>query len=161
MCAVCVMTGLYASYRLNMRAAMLEKLCLMFDIVENEIRYLGRPASEIVASLCARTELSGLTFLADCESGMLRGEDFRASWERSLSETKNVRFFRSGDVGVISSFGSLLGMSDAEGQTANCRMHRELALARLAQARLSRDRYSAVFSGLGVLAGIGAIIVLI
>lgn len=153
------MAGQYAAYRLSMRVSKLEKIRLMLCITENELRCLCRPADELISVLCANSRLKELDFLESCRKAMNNGDNFASAWKRSLSDRANVRYLSAEDVSALLSFGELFGVTDIDGQLANCRLHTELLDERLLQARKQKEKYSSLSCGLGAAVGAGLIII--
>lgn len=154
------MAGQYAAYRLSMRVSKLEKIRLMLCITENELRCLCRPVDEILSVLCANSRLKELAFLESCRSAMNSGENFADAWKQSLADRGNVRYLSAEDIAALLSFGEMFGVTDVEGQLANCRLHTELLDERLSQARKQKEKYSSLSCGLGAAVGAGLIIIL-
>ncbi len=153
------MTGQYIAFLMNMRVRMLEKVQLMLSAAENSVSYLRATSCELVSALAGNPELKMLGFLDNCLERMRSGEDFRSAWLNSVKS--DVRYLKQEDKALLISFGSFFGITDAEGQIANCRMHIKLAAARLNEAAEARDRYASLSCGMGIVCGVGAIIVLI
>lgn len=152
----CAMAGQYTAHRLNDRVTILEKILLMFGMVENEINYLNRPTSEIIKTLCEKDELRRLDFLPICLSAFESGENISEAWAQAISRCSCVD---GEDVCILYSFGESLGRSDSDGQIASCRYHEQIVSERLAEARERRKRYASLACGLGMLSGIGAFII--
>lgn len=153
------MTGQYIAFRMNMRVRMLEKIRLMLSAAESSVSYLRATSDELVRSLAGNSELKELDFLRECRERMDSGEDFRSAWLSSVN--KNTRYLKREDKVMLISFGRFFGISDSDGQTANCRMHIKLVGDRLSEAKSMRDRYASLSCGMGIVCGVGAVIVLI
>ena len=141
-----------------MRVRMLEKAQLMLSAAENNVNYLRATSSELVSSLAENPELKELPFLGVCRVRMQNGEDFRSAWLSSVNG--NTRYLKREDKALLISFGSFFGTTDADGQTASCRMHIKLVGDKLSEARELRDRYASLSCGMGLACGVGVVIVL-
>ena len=152
----CALTGQYIAFRLGRRVQILEKMLLMFGMIETEISYLSRPTCDLIKALAENEELKELDFLPICLSFFEKGEDINTAWSESLSVSDRIG---GEDACILYSFGENLGKSDSEGQIANCRYHTELTRERLLAARKKREQYASLACGLGMLSGIGIIII--
>ena len=153
----CALTGQYIAFRLGRRVQILEKMLLMFGMIETEISYLSRPTCDLIKALAEKEELKERDFLPICLSFFEKGEDINTAWSESLSVSDRIG---GEDACILYSFGENLGKSDSEGQIANCRYHTELTRERLLAARKKREQYASLACGLGMLSGIGIIIIL-
>ena len=158
--AVCALTGQYIAFSLSRRVLLLEKIQLMLSAAQTQLSYLSTPSDKLVEILADNPQLSGLTFIPECREKMESGSDFRTAWRESLSE-KNTRFLKKDDVSLLLSFGDVFGTTDTAGQLSNCSLHAELLQDKLDTARRARERYGALSGGMGIIAGIGLIIILI
>ena len=130
----------------------------MLTVIENEIKYLNRPSDELISRLTQTKELAGLDFLPVCLSYLQQNFPIDRAWCKALSE---AAYIDGETAGILMSFAQGFGKTDTEGQISNCRYHSELIRERLCIARKKRDKYSSLAGGLGILAGIGIIIILI
>lgn len=142
-----------------MRVSRLEKIKLMLCITENELRCLCRPADGIINVLCSNSRLNELEFLKSCRDSMNGGEDFARAWRLALGRKENVRYLSGEDVSALLSFGELFGVTDIDGQLANCRLHEQMLDERLSAARKKKEQYSSLSCGLGAAVGAGLIII--
>ncbi len=53
----CALTGQYIAFRLGRRVQILEKMLLMFGMIETEISYLSRPTCDLIKALAEKEEL--------------------------------------------------------------------------------------------------------
>lgn len=141
-----------------MRVRMLEKVRLMLSAAESSVSYLRISAAEMIKSLAENPELKDLRFLKVCLESMEKGTDFRNAWISSVES--GVRCLKSEDKALLVSFGEFFGISNVEGQVANCRLHTELISERLAEARRIADRYASLSCGMGIVCGVGIVIIL-
>ncbi len=140
---------------------MLEKVELMLSVIANEISFVSRPADELIDELAKRQELSQLKFIPTCREYISGGCDFKAAWQNSLKRPENVRFLKKSDVLLLISFAEGFGVTDSDGQLSNCSLHRNFLRDNINDAKLQRDKYSKMSSGLGLLCGIGVVVVFI
>lgn len=154
---VCAMIGRYIAYRLGKRVRILEKVELMFGVIESEIKFLNRPTIDLIRVLSEKEELCDLDFLPKCLSLVQSGEDISEAWACAVSKSENTT---GEDACILYSFGESLGKSDSDGQIASCRYHEQLVRDRLSEAREIRKRYASLVCGLGMLCGIGVFIIL-
>lgn len=155
-----VLAGQYFSHRLTKRVAFLEKTELMLTFFLNEISYLATPSTELISKLATRSEFKDLTFLKYCNNGIGSGDDFNKAWLASLDNSKAHRYLTDRDLSVIESFGNAFGTTDTEGQKTICEFYIEEIKNNLTDARNKKACYANLFTGLGIMSGIGLIIVL-
>ena len=156
---VCALSGQYIACVLNGRVRMLEKICLMLTSAESNISFLKSPAVDLIKNLAENSELRELEFLQVCHKRMESGEAFPTAWKRSVRDA--AKYLQSGDIAVLISFGEQFGTTDSDGQISNCRVHSELIENRLENARSTRERYSSLACGMGIICGLGVIIMMI
>ena len=154
------LTGQYLSVKLKKRVEVLEKLELMFSLIENNISFLSLPSSELVQILSVNTELNCLGFLRDCNKLISEGVNFRESWLISLSAKKNTQFLNRSDVALLRLFCENFGTSDKKGEISNCRFCKSLLVEHIVQARLHKEKYGNIFVGLGLFISIALILLL-
>ena len=153
--------GLQIAFRYNKRVLMLEKCILMVNAINAEIEYLLKPSADIIDSLVDRQDLADLKFLRSCLLKMNEGEDFYSAWRASLNDKENVAYLSDSDVEILNSFSELFGVTGCDGQSLNCNLFSSKLQFVLNEAVKDRDKYSKLFSSLGLLTGLCFIIVFI
>jgi stage III sporulation protein AB len=103
--------------------------------------------------LNALDEYRGLKIFGLCERHLAEQRDFSKAWAASIQEVKPLLSLDKGDYETLLWFGTMLGATDVEGQTANCERYAELLSQRLTRARED--------SSLGILAGAFFIVILL
>lgn len=146
--------------KLKKRVEVLEKLELMFSLIENNISFLSLPSSELVQILSGNEELNCLGFLRQCNELISEGANFRESWLNSLSVRKNTQFMNGSDVALLKLFCENFGTSDKKGEISNCRFCKSLLAEHITRARLNNEKYGSILSGLGLFIGIALILLL-
>ena len=144
-----------------MRVRMLEKILLMLTSVQSSLEYLASPSHEIIRSLSDNPELAELKFIEACRRNMDGGADFRAAWSSALCDRTLTPYLKPEDTAVLISFGTLFGVTDTAGQTANCQLHASMIKDKLSEAKRMCGSYASLAWGMGILCGIGAVIILI
>lgn len=146
--------------KLRKRVEVLEKLELMFSLIENNISYLSLPSSELVQILSGNEELNSLGFLKHCNKMIAEGLNFRESWFSSLSLRKNTQYMKGSDVALLKLFCENFGTSDKKGEVSNCRFCKSLLKENITQARLNKEKYGNILTGLGLFISIALILLL-
>lgn len=154
------LVGQLLSMRLRKRVEILEKIGLMFSVIETSISFLSVPATELVQVLTGKEELRSLGFLMQCNKYISEGSDFREAWLNSLSAWKNTQYMNNNDVALLKLFCENFGISDVKGEISNCRFCNSLLKEHITEARLKKEKYGNIISGLGVFTGFALIVVL-
>lgn len=152
--------GLMKSAEFGGRVKQLEAILSMIQDMATQIRYRALPLSDLIGNMAEQKELTCLPFLKQCAKRCEEGIPFPRAWEQSVEQQGKRSYLKEKDLSILYAFGSGLGTTDIEGQLANCQLHSKLVEESLQHARAERDGMGRLYSTLGILAGIGAAIVL-
>ena len=152
--------GLMKSAEFGGRVKQLEAILSMIQDMATQIRYRALPLSDLIGHMAEQKELECLPFLKQCAKRCEEGIPFPKAWEQSVEQQGKRPYLKEKDLSILYAFGNGLGTTDVEGQLANCRLHSKLVEESLQHARAERDGMGRLYSTLGILAGIGAAIVL-
>ena len=137
---------MYLSSLLRRRVEALEKVELMFSLIENNISFLSLPSAQLIHILSSNEELHGLGFLAECSELLNKGYNFRDAWISSLSSKTYRCFLNRKDIDLLKMFCENFGTSDLRGEISNCRFCSSLLKDKITQARKNREKYGNVLS---------------
>jgi stage III sporulation protein AB len=158
---VCGAVGVFKTGGLSRRVRQLEAFIAAVDYISTEIRYCAAPAEVLMSRLASLKEYSSLRVFAACTEKLASAVSFREAWASAIAEAKDSLDLDYDDREVLLRFGSVLGTTDIEGQTANCEHCRELLIQRLSGAVEDRRRHGRMYTSLGVLCGVFIATVLI
>lgn len=151
--AVCAIWGMQKSFKLHKRVSQIEGFCGAISLISSEIRCFATPIDVLLAKLDSLEEYKRLCVFGLCRQYFNLTNNFSASWERAVEETKNSLALNFGDYEEIKWFGKLLGTKDIVGEVANCERYRELLEKRLDIARVDCIKKGRMYGSLGVLTG--------
>ncbi len=140
---------------------MLEKTEILISVIRDEISFYALPVGELIHLLSKKDTLKQLKFISECSRHLAAGCDFPKAWTNALDDRKNIAFLKKKDVDLLKSFGENFGVTDSEGQLSNCNVCLELLKINHNEALKDKERYSYLSTGIGFLAGLGIMIVLI
>ncbi len=140
---------------------MLEKTEILISVIRDEISFYALPVSELIHLLSKKDTLKQLKFISECSRRLTAGCDFPQAWTNALDDRKNTAFLKKKDVELLKSFGENFGVTDSEGQLSNCNVCLDLLKINHNEALKDKERYSYLSTGIGFLAGLGIMIVLI
>lgn len=139
----------------------LEAAVSFINYVSTRIRYSAAPIDEMIEQAAQMEELRSLPFLKICANKCREGIAFPTAWNQSMEEQKRGLSLKTHDMEMLHAFGTGLGTTDVEGQTAHCALYRGLLEEALQTARAEKETYGRLTASLGVLAGIGTAVLLI
>lgn len=139
----CSCFGLYKSYRLQKRRKLLQEISGVIFRIGEEIRFSGRPISE----------LSVLSGRENSLFGALSEED--GYWKRKVLYEK---WFRPEDWEILDPFFESFGKTDAEGQITSCSITCQRLSEQGKKAEEENGKKCRLYSYSGVLAGLFLVI---
>jgi stage III sporulation protein AB len=158
---VCSAAGLLKSAELSKRVRQLDALKGAINLISTEIRYFASPVDVIMKKLNALDEYRELGIFGLCERNLAVMRDFSKAWAASIDEAKPRLALNKGDYETLLWFGTMLGATDIEGQTANCERYGELLSQRLERAHEDKAKRGKMYSTLGILAGAFFVVILL
>ncbi len=153
--------GRFLVKRLEARVNKLEKIYILLSDISSRIHYTADSLKDIFISVNLSQNYQNLPFVSACQKRLETGESFIVVWQSEISKRENVRDLKKEDISVLFSFGSSLGTTDVNGQISNCEVHKRLIDEKISVARSDYQKYSKSVSGIGTLAAIATIILLI
>lgn len=107
--------------------------------------------------LC-ESEFSDLFFLKKCRSSFENGESFRDAWKQSIAQCRLQSCLTREDILSLQAFSDVFGVSDKDGQLANCDLYIESFKQRRAEAHEKSKNAMRLYTSLGALMGVFAVI---
>ena len=152
---------MFSAYRLARRERSL-RLCVEFiDAVSVELNYSMEPLEEMLEYFCASGRFEQLLFPKRCLELMRGTEPFPSAFGRAVNESAPALAFDGGDCELVSSIGGILGASDADGQLRALAGKREELTSRTKDAREKSVTLGRLYRALGLLAGAGAVVLIL
>lgn len=151
---VCAAAGLIKSASLEKRVRELEAFLSALSRISNEIRYFKAPTEDIIEKLDASNEFKNLYVFAYCKKDFEATRNFSKAWSCALEKSRQKLSLDDGDFEALGFFGSMIGTTDAQGQTANCERYKNLLEQRLCCAREEKSKRGRMYTSFGVLAGV-------
>lgn len=152
----CALWGIGRSAALSRRAGSLERLVAMLGVLSEELSYNQTPIREATARISARSTGAAKDFLSGVRGYMSAGYSPPESWEKAAGELSDIE---KSDRQELSSLALFLGGSDIEGQRAAISRCRRALEERRAEATERCGRLSRVYTTLGVLGGLAAVVI--
>ena len=158
---VCTLVGQNVADSYKKRVLMLEKTEAMITFFRDEINFRALPMNEMIYSLSQKETFKQLAFIKVCSDLLASECDFPQAWSGALKSYRNTAFLKKKDVELLKSFGENFGVTDSAGQLSNCNIYLDLLKVNYNEALKEKERYSALSSAIGFLAGLGILIVFI
>lgn len=152
--------GIYLSNLLRKRVESLEKVELMFSLIENNIAFLSLPSVQLIQILTGKEELRELGFLSECNEMLMQGMNFRDAWLKSLTSRRITWVLNGSDIALLRLFCENFGTADIKSEISNCRFCKSILKDNINKARLNREKYGNVLSFLGFFIGVALTIML-
>ena len=149
--------GLWKAARLSSRTQLLDEAVRLTRRAAEEIRFSAAPTQVWLRALTQSGEFRRLTFLraaATCSPF-----DFHAVWRRETAHLPAELSDR--DVQLVRQFGESLGTSDIAGQLALCEECGRRLEEQREEARAQQREKSRLYGSLGLLAGLGAALLVV
>lgn len=117
------------------------------------------PADKIIDDLYSG-EFKGVFFLPDCRKNFLNGESFSKSWKNSINSNITKTYLPKDCVEKLKSFSDMFGSSDKQSELGNCDLYISYFEGRQKELHEKAKDAPRIYSTLGILAGVLAVIVL-
>ncbi|MDR0974597.1 MAG: stage III sporulation protein AB [Ruminococcus sp.] len=151
--------GIYFRNTLSHRMIILRQLRLALDKITVMIKYRSDTLTSIFTALSSDVSLNELTFIRETLVN-LEDKSFAESYSEAVDNFKPAGL-KSSDREIIKGIGSVLGVSDTEGQISSLLIYeKELEAAFVAAASDVKTK-SKLYSSLGLLSGVFIAILLI
>lgn len=151
----CFGAGVYYRNRLYKRAVFLETVENLCAYTTTQIRYTCAPIYDIWKDARVKSEFASLHFLNALESG---------NWKQNVRQYVSIDAASNGvtgeDVQILLEWFDGLGNSDLEGQIEHCIRYSERLSVQRNQARERAGRVGKLYSSLGALGGVAAVLLL-
>lgn len=154
-----IFSGIMMSLRLKKRSEFLSEILLFVSQVSMEIEFTGLPVLEILKKIEAGECCKNLDFIALCVEKMQSGEDFYYSWKNGLEGSRLPMKKEERD--KLKNLGSMLGTSDATGQSSMLLLYKSYFSAFYDKAVQEREKYGKMCLTLSVVLGTGIFILII
>lgn len=141
----------------------IRELQSLLQMLENQISFMSEILSDAFENIC-RNSSSNVAVFFDATAGCLKSErnvDAGGAWERAVRENSRKTALSREDLGILYSFGKMLGSSDLEGQIKNIRLTRGQLELQEKKAEEYRRKNERMYKSLGVLGGIAVVIILL
>ena len=129
-----------------------------FLAMKNEIRYSGDYIDEVLLKTGKVIDFKKIFLTAAQMDKML---PIRKRWEEAVILDSPSLYFNNDDIEILNMFSQELGMTDREGQIKNIEHTVELIKHNINSAKEEYDNMSKLKKGLGISAGLFAIILLL
>jgi stage III sporulation protein AB len=151
--------GMYLKNTLTRRLVILKQLGFALDKITLMIRYRGDTLHDIFTALTADSRLNELTFFGEILSNM-ESMSFAESYALAVFNFRPAGL-KETDRELIKGIGSVLGVSDTEGQISSLLMYQKELETLTDSAKNDVKEKSKLCSSLGLLSGVFAAILLI
>lgn len=141
----------------------LRDLQSLLQMFENQISFMAEILADAFESICKNSSSTAAVFF-EAAAGYLkseRGIDAGGAWERAVRENFRKTALSREDIGVLYSFGKMLGSSDLQGQIKNIRLARSQLELQEKKAEEYRAKNERMYRSLGILSGIAVVIILL
>jgi len=154
-----IFSGVMMSLRLKKRSEFLGEILLFVSQVSMEIEFASLPVPEILKKIKVGECCKNLDFIALCLENMQSGEDFFYSWKKGVNESRLPMKKEERD--KLKNLGSMLGTSDAQGQSALLSLYKSYFSAFYDKAVSDVEKYGKMCLTLSVVLGTGIFILII
>lgn len=154
-----IFSGITMSLRLKRRSEFLGEILLFVSQVSMEIEFISLPLPEILKKIYDGECCRNLDFVAFCLENMRSGEDFFSSWKNGIEVSRLP--MKKEEREKLKNLGSLLGTSDAKGQSALLSLYKSYFSAFYERAVSDEQRYGKMCVTLGIVLGTGVFILIL
>ncbi len=141
------------------RPRQLRDLTGKLQILENELSFMSSPLPEAFRKVAQTGGITAKIFSSAAELlEKSAGLSASAAWETAVRKIRNETAFTDEDLGIIISFGHMLGSSDLEGQIRNIRLTQNRLEMQEKKAEESRRKNESMVKNLGFLGGLALVI---
>ncbi|MDR1892387.1 MAG: stage III sporulation protein AB, partial [Oscillospiraceae bacterium] len=115
--------GLSGAMRLKRRTEELALSVKLISDIGTLIRYSGQETASLFSTLADNPQYEGFVFLNTCRKLVEAGKSPREAFRMAMVEGKDGLCLKKEEIGLLQSFFSGLGRSDASGQESVCELH--------------------------------------
>lgn len=151
-----VFAGRWAGLQCKKRVENLEKIKVLINFIETELRFCRTSVSDLIKSAEKQFACKELRFLSECAD--FGDNSFPDSWRQAVSRYPPRGLTRQ-DTELLSDFGARLGTTDVDGQVKICRLYTTLFDARLNSAEGDLVKKGTLYRGLGAACGLLAAVI--
>ena len=150
-------TGIYYSFTLKRRVEFIESYISFISQMSEIIRFSGITLEEVLKKIHTYGIMEEI--IKSVQFGLVCDKSFRKSWCEAVDSQSNI--LNKSDIEILKDFGSVLGTTDIEGQTAHCTLSVEFAKKNLAAAVEDYKTKSKLYRSLGLLGGVAVALMII
>lgn len=143
------------------KAAVVNNMILMVNIIETQLRYACLPVPDLLKILGENDALSDLSFIKCVRERVCFGEPFHEAWSKCVFDDSELCRLLGKTAPYLARLGGDIGASDLESQLSCCEYYRQIFEDELRTRREKSGRYTKLFPPLGLLAGITAAILIV
>jgi len=153
---VLILAGQYVNRRMKKRIFSLRQLIVLIENIDSHISYSRKNIFEIISDLIGREEvkLRIMSELIKCDNG-----NFSDNWKNSVENFSSEDCLNKEDENILKSFGKSLGITDTNGQTSNCRLHKVMLEKQLNDAEEKLKEKSKVNTAVSFFLAVSAVII--
>ena len=153
---VLILTGQYVNRRMKKRIFSLRQLIVLIENIDCHISFSRKTIVEIISDLIGGEELKLRTMreLIRCDNG-----NFSDSWKSSVEKFSSEDCLNKEDKNILLSFGKSLGITDTNGQTSNCRLHKVMLEKQLNEAEEKLKEKSKVNTAISFFLALSIVII--
>ncbi len=134
----------------------MEETIRLYHYLHDRLKYMRPSVAALIGAANASGEFESLGFLAACEARMQGGSPFGESWRCSVGGS--IPELGEASAQVVMGLGGVLGASDLESQLSAIEYSISVLDSRLEEARELAAVRMKLYGTLGLLAGLGAAI---
>ena len=153
--------GAYFSGVYSSRCRILRCIDRMLGKISAMLRYSAPPVEDILSAVIREDFISELPFIINIREKTQTDTDFRRVWRECLDEWNSLSHIGREEYEILCDLGNDLGASGLESQLENIAAQREHISDIITQAENDRRTKGKLCRSMGVLAGIGAVLVLL
>ncbi len=139
------------------RVRLLASMCTFVRMARESIAYLSLPPDGIVAAASGRQDMKNVAFLRELAASDIASEGFLTPWSKALSSLP----LNEDERALLLSWGAVLGKSDRDSQIFSC----DGALCALEKfkndAAAEASKQGRMWTSLGAIGGVFAVIMLV
>ena len=142
--------------RLNELKSILKKI----NIIQNKIKFTHKPLAEIFEETYLMDKSSKTSKIFMKSAKKLEEKNVTRAWNEAIEEERFFLNLNSEDIGLLKSFGNMLGKTDIDGQMSEINQFTQLLNGQIVSAEEETNKNSKMYKSLGTLIGLAIIIIL-
>lgn len=139
----------------------LKKISNLINIFQNKLKFSRKPLSEIFEEVYLMEKGSKVSEIFLKTSQKIKEMNVSEAWKSAVIENSFFLNLKKEDIGIIKSFGNMLGKTDVEGQVSEINQFLSLINEQIAIAEEEKNKNSKLYKSLGTIVGLGIIILLL